>query len=371
MKTALVHDWLVGIGGAEKVLQSIAELYPSPIYTLVKNEKKLKGTYFADQKLESSFLQKLPGSARYFRNFLPLFPLAIEQFDLKNYDVIFSSSHAVAKGVKTYPHQLHICYCHTPMRYAWDLYHQYLKDLKSLKKLAVKWSLQYLRNWDIASVDRVDHFIANSHYVRERIKKTYQREAELIYPPVSTHLFSINPKREDYYITVSRLVPYKRVDLIVDAFSKLGKTLLVIGEGPDLNKIKAKAFKNIQLLGSQSDAAIAELVSKAKAFVFAAEEDFGIALVEAQAAGVPVIAFGKGGALETVIHKKTGLFFGEQSVEAIVEAVCSFELMQGEFDPYFIKQHAEIFNEQRFKDQFKAFVDSKIQMINLDRRLFK
>ncbi len=371
MKTALVHDWLVGIGGAEKVLQSIAELYPSPIYTLVKNEKELKKSYFGDQNLNSSFLQKLPLATKYFRNFLPLFPLAIEQFDLKNYDLVLSSSHAVAKGVMTYPHQLHICYCHTPMRYAWDLYHEYLREVKGLKKLAAKWSLHYLRNWDIASSARVDHFIVNSNYIKKRVKKLYNREAELIYPPVFTHLFSINSKREDYYVTVSRLVPYKRVDLIVEAFSKLGKTLLVIGDGPDFNKIKAKASKNIQLLGHLPDAAVAEYVSKAKAFVFAAEEDFGIALVEAQAAGIPVIAFGRGGALETVIHQKTGLFFGEQTVAAIIEAVSSFERMQGQFDPYAIKQHAELFNAQRFKQQFKAFVDAKVQMSSLDRLLFK
>jgi glycosyltransferase involved in cell wall biosynthesis len=371
MKTALVHDWLVGIGGAEKVLQAIAELYPSPIYTLVKNEKKLKETYFAQQNINSSFLQSLPWAAKCFRNFLPFFPLAIEQFDLKKYDIVISSSHAVAKGVMTYPHQLHICYCHTPVRYAWDLYHEYLKDLSGLKKPFAKWSLHHLRNWDFASSSRVDYFVANSNHVRKRIKKLYGREAELIYPPVSTHLFNIHEKREDYYVTVSRLVPYKRVDLIVEGFSKLGKTLLVVGEGPDLNKIKAKASKNIHFLGSLSDDQVAAYVSKAKAFVFAAEEDFGIALVEAQAAGIPVVAFGKGGALETVIHKKTGLFYREQTAESLHDAILAFELMQDQFEPLAIKQHAELFNEKRFKEQFKAFVDSKVQLNNPDRLLFR
>ncbi|HSX04841.1 MAG TPA: glycosyltransferase [Rhabdochlamydiaceae bacterium] len=360
MKTALIHDWLVGIGGGEKVLQSILELYPSPIYTLIQDEKKLRGTFFSDQLIHSSFLQKLPFAPKYFRNLLPFFPFAIKGFDLESYDLILSSSHAVAKGIVKKPHQLHICYCHTPMRYAWDLYHEYLKDLKGLRKLAVKLSLQYLRNWDVKSAKQVDYFIANSCHVAKRIQKTYGKVSEVIYPPVNTHLFAVNSKREEYYITVSRLVPYKKVDLIVEAFSKMeDKTLVVIGDGPDFNKIKAKASKNIHLLGHQHDADLRDCLSKAKAFVFAAEEDFGIVPVEAQASGIPVIAYGRGGALETV-SQKTGLFFYEQTVPALCQAIASFEKKQKEFDPHIIKQHAEIFNENRFKQQFKSFVDQKI-----------
>ena len=361
MKTALVHDWLVGIGGGEKVLQSMAELYPAPIYTLVKNAEKLKQTFFNDQEIHTSFLQKIPGSSKLYRNFLPLFPFAIEQFDLRDYDLILSTSHAVAKGVITHPHQLHICYCFTPMRYAWDLYHEYLSGLGGLRKLASKWTLHGIRKWDIASLNRVDHFVCISHYVARRIKKFYGREAAVIYPPVSTHLFQINPKKENYYITVSRLVPYKKVDLIVEAFAQMqDKTLLVIGDGPEFGKIKAKASNNIQFLGHQSDAVMREYLSKAKAFVFAAEEEFGIINVEAQAAGIPVIAYGKGAALETIVAGKTGLFFPEQSVPAIVQAVLAFEKTANLFDPHFIKQHAETFNESRFKQQFKSYVDQKL-----------
>ncbi len=360
MKTVLVHDWLVGTGGAEKVLRSLLELYPCPIYTLIKDEKKLKEILGANPLVHSSFLQKLPFAPRYFRNLLPLFPFAIEQFDLKEYALILSSSHAVAKGVKKQPGQFHICYCHTPMRYAWDLYEDYLRDIKRLKKLAAQWALKYVRAWDVQNSISVDHFIANSQNVAKRIQKTYGREAEVIYPPVSTHLFHIHPKKENYYITVSRLVPYKRVDLIVEAFSKMpDKTLLVIGEGPEAEKIRAKASQNVHLLGHQEDTVLNDYVSKAKAFVFAAEEDFGIVPVEAQAAGIPVIAYGKGGALETVIAQKTGLFFFEQTVAEICKAVLIFESMQDQFDPHFIKQHAEQFNEQRFKQQFKSSVDQK------------
>lgn len=358
MKTALVHDWLIGIGGGEKVVQAIAELYPSPIYTLIEDKEKLRGTFFEKSEIFSSFLQKLPGGKHYFRNFLPLFPFAIEQFDLSGYELILSSSHAVAKGVLTHPGQLHICYCHTPMRYAWDLYHHYLSGLSGVRKMAAKWSLHYLRNWDVASASRVDHFLVNSAYVGRRIQKLYRRESTVIHPPVSTHLFEMSSEKENYYITISRLVPYKRIDLIVEAFSAMtGKTLLVVGDGPELKKMRAKAAKNVHFLGHLSDEPLRAYLAKAKAFIFAAEEDFGIVNVEAQASGIPVIAYGKGGALETVIKGKTGLFFDEQSPGSLMAAVQLFETMQDRFDPHFIKAHAETFNEARFKQQFKSFVD--------------
>lgn len=361
MKTALVHDWLVGVGGAEKVLRSILELYPSPIYTLVQDKKSVEEIFSSTPQVHSSFLQKLPFATRCFRHFLPLFPLAIGRFDLKEYQLILSSSHAVAKGVKKRPGQLHICYCHTPMRYAWDLYEEYLRGLSGVKKAAVKQTLKYLRRWDVQNSTHVDYFIANSQHVAQRIEKTYGKKAEVIYPPVSTQLFAVSPKRENYYITVSRLVSYKRIDLIVEAFSKMGdKLLLVVGEGPEMHKIKRKAAKNIHFLGRQADAALSETMAKARAFLFAAEEDFGIVPVEAQAAGIPVIAYGKGGALETVVAQKTGLFFYEQSAPAICDAVAAFEKMEDQFDPHFIKRHAEKFNEDRFKQQFKSSVDQKI-----------
>jgi len=358
MKTAIVHDWLVSMGGAEKVLKAISALYPSQIYTLVHDPK-----LFMDREISTSFLQKIPGSKKLYRNFLPFFPLAIEQFDLRSYDLILSSSHAVAKGVLTHPGQLHICYCHTPMRYAWDLYHSYLEEMGVIKKNIAKWILQYLRTWDVKSLDRVDHFISNSQYVARRIKKNYGREATVIYPPVETDVLKVNENKEDFYITVARLVPYKKIDLIVEAFGHLPeKRLVVIGDGPAMNRVRSKAKKNIEILGRQPDEVMRDYLGRAKGFVFAADEDFGIAPLEAQATGTPVIALAKGGSLETVTEK-TGLFFQEPTVASLVEAIHRFEKM--EFDPWTIRKHAEQFSRQRFNEEFKAFVEEKWESFSL------
>jgi glycosyltransferase involved in cell wall biosynthesis len=362
LKTAIVHDWLITMGGAEKTLQSIWQLYPSPIYTLIKDQKGLAKTFFSDKKIHTSFLQKFPCASKHYRNYLPFFPLAVEQFDLTDFEVIISSSHTVAKGIMARPHQLHICYCHTPMRYAWDLYHHYIEELKGLKKRVAPFILHYLRNWDAASVPRVDHFIANSHYISQRIKKNYNRESTVIHPPVAIDLIPFREHKEEFYLTVSRLVPYKKIDLIVESFGHMPeKKLVVIGDGPELLKIKSKAKKNIEVLGYQSDAIVRDYLSKAKAFVFAALEDFGIAPVEAQAAGTPVIAFGKGGALETVVENITGTFFFDQTPESLIEAIEKFESHRDRFEPLMIKQHAEKFSAHRFRREFKQFVDQKIQ----------
>jgi len=352
MKTAIVHDWLMSAGGAERVLGAIIELYPSPIYTLVKNN-----SIFENQIVKTSFLQKMPLVQKFYRNYLPLFPFAIERFDLSEYDLILSSSHAVAKGVRTHEKQLHICYCHSPMRYAWDLHEQYMGQLGNIKRNIAKWVLHYVRNWDIQSLNRVDHFIANSQFIAQRIKRIYNKEAVVIYPPVSTHLFE-SKKKDNFYLTVSRMVPYKRVDLIVEAFTKHpDKYLCVIGDGPDLEKLQQKATKNIQFLGYQEDIVVRDYLTRAKAFIFAAEEDFGIVPVEAQAAGTPVIAYGKGGVLETVLEGKTGLFFHEQTVESLQDAIKRFEQLA--FDSDLIQRHAAQFNESRFKKELKQFVDLK------------
>lgn len=363
LKTVIVHDWLVGIGGAEKVLKSILDLFPSPIFTLVHDQQNQQlAELLGQQIVTSSFLQKLPGISRHYRNCLPLFPYAIEQFDLRDYDVILSSSHAVAKGIKTHSEQLHICYCHTPMRYAWDLYSQYTSGLKGLKRWAAQFFLPRLRSWDAASASRVNHYIANSQFVAKRIESYYQKKADVIYPPVATHLFSKRETKEEFYITVSRLVPYKKIDLIVEAFSAMpDKKLVVIGDGPEEKRVKLKAGKNIELLGFQSDAIVRDLIGKARAFVFAAEEDFGITVVEAQAAGTPVIAYGSGGALETVQENRTGLFFSCQTVESLRDAVNRFERKRDDFIPVDISAHAEQFNEERFKIEYQRFVNQKIQ----------
>lgn len=359
MKSALVHDWLVGMAGGERVLEAIHELYPSPIYTLIHDKEKLKGTPFESCDIHSSFIQRMPFAKKVFRHYLPFFPLAIEQFDLKEYPLIISSSHAVAKGVRKMPGQLHVCYCHTPMRYAWDLKEEYLSSLGWGKQLVARPTLAYLRKWDQKSQSRVDYFIANSHYVAERIKRIYGREAVVIHPPVNTHLFQVERGQEDYFITCSRLVPYKRVDLIVEAFSKMpGHRLLVVGDGPEMKKIRSLATPNIELLGYLSDVQIRALLARARAFIFAAEEDFGIAPVEAQAAGVPVIAYGRGGSLETVIEEETGIFFHEQTPASLCEAM--ERLSSKNFNPQRIRAHAENFSKARFQHEFKTFVESVI-----------
>lgn len=357
-KIALVHDWLVSLGGGERVLESMLDLYPSPIFTLIKDEKFLRTTKFHQKEIFSSFIEKAPFARKGFRYYLPFFPLAIERFDLKDYNLILSSSHAVAKGVLTHPGQLHICYCHSPMRYAWDHYREYTEDLKGLKGTFAKWTLHYLRNWDVKTLSRVNHFLANSHFVARRIQRIYGREAKVLYPPVDTHLFKGEEKKDDFYLTVSRMVPYKKVDLIVEAFSYLpDKKCVVIGDGPEFSKVKSKAGKNVELLGYQEDDVVRRYMARAKAFIFAAEEDFGIAPVEAQAAGTPVIAFGKGGAQETIVEGKTGLFFGEQTVASLVEAIHRFEKM--EFDFSKIHAHAEQFGVARFKREFQQFIEEK------------
>ncbi|MEI6242483.1 MAG: glycosyltransferase family 4 protein [Chlamydiota bacterium] len=363
MKSALVHDWLVSIGGGEKVLQALSESFPSPIYTLVQNKKGIAGSFFENQEIITSFIQKLPFASTKYRNYLPFFPLAIEQFDLSSYDLILSSSHAVAKGILTHAEQLHICYCHTPMRYAWDLYHHYLQEMnlhKGIKGKIAKTVLHYLRQWDQNSASRVDAFIANSHYIAKRIKKTYGKEATVIYPPVDTLSFSLETKKEPFYLTASRMVPYKKIDLIVEAFASMpDKKLVVIGDGPEFSKIKSKAKKNIELLGYQPDAVLKQYLQKAKAFVFAAREDFGILPVEAQCSGTPVIAYGKGGVLETVIPHQTGLFFHEQTQESLYQAIQEFE--KTELDPLVIRKNALRFSKERFTQEIQTYVKQKYE----------
>lgn len=358
MKTALVHDWLVSQGGAERVLEEMLELFPSPIFTLFQNKGRSLGDKIGKAQVKSSFIQKLPLVETYYRNYLPLYPAAIERFDFQEYDLILSSSHAVAKGIKTHSDQLHLCYCHTPMRYAWDLEKKYLEGVHPLKALIARKILQKIRAWDVKTAHKVDAFIANSHYVAERIKRLYGREAHVIYPPVSTHLFHLKEEKEDFYLTVSRLVSYKRIDLLVDAFNALpSKKLKIVGDGPEIEHLRAKAGKNIEFLGFQSDETVRELLAMAKGFIFAAEEDFGIAPLEAQASGTPVIAYGKGGALETVLPGITGLFFPQQTPSSLVEALKEFEKI--DWNGKLIRSHAEKFGADRFKKELKQFVDQQ------------
>jgi len=362
MKKALVHDWFVVYGGAERCVESFTNIWDDfDIYALVDFlNKEDRDIILKGKSSKTSFIQHLPFAKTKYRNYLPLFPIAIEQFDLRDYDIVLSSSHAVAKGVLTHPYQLHISYVYTPMRYAWDLYFDYLKEAnleKGIKGFLARYFLHKIRMWDSLTANRVDRYIAVSHHVAKRIKKIYNKDATVIYPPVDVDKFSLREKKEDFYLSASRMVPYKKMDLIVEAFSKIGKKLVVVGDGPDFNKVKAKASKNIELLGYQKESALIDLMQRAKAFVFAAEEDFGIAPVEAQACGTPVICYGFGGAKETVLNKKTGIYFLNQNVDSIIEAINTFEKLQDTFDPKTIRENALRFSRDRFEKEIKTFVE--------------
>ncbi len=363
MKTAVVHEWLVTYAGSERVCEQMLLLYPqADLFSLVNFLPEDLRFFIQHRAVHTSFLQNLPLAHKHFRSYLPLMPLAIEQFDLTPYDLVLSSHHAVAKGVLTRADQLHISYVHTPVRYAWDLQQQYLQGAglkQGLGRMVVQMVLHYLRLWDVAAANRVDHFVANSHYVARRIWKTYRRRATVIYPPVAIARFHPHAKREDFYLTLSRFVPYKRVDLVVEAFTRLGLPLVVIGDGPDWSRVCSLAGPNIQLLGHQPDAVVEDYMQRCKAFVFAAAEDFGITLVEAQAAGAPVIAFGRGGAAETVIPGKTGLLFPEQTVESLVNAVEIYASGAYSFHPEVLRQHAEQFAPERFRSQLSRLIEQK------------
>jgi len=363
MKVAIVSDWLTIYGGAEKCIESFNNIFPSADnFALVDFlNRKERDIILKGKECKTSFLQKIPFSKNTFRNFLFLFPLAIENFDLREYDLILSSSHSVAKNVLRNSKQIHICYCHTPMRYAWDMYFDYMKNEGILKKAILKYVLHKLRLWDAVSTNRVDFFIANSNYVKNRIKKIYNRNATVIYPPVDIDKFETFEKKDNFYLTISRLIPYKKVDLIVKAFSKMkDKKLVVIGNGSELNKIKKIATPNVEILGYQSFDKVKDYLQRAKAFIFAAEEDFGIVNVEAQACGTPVIAYGIGGAGETVINNETGILFYKQDVNSIIEAVNKFEKSINKFDVSKIRKNAERFSRDRFEKEIKDFINSHV-----------
>lgn len=369
MKIAVVHDWLVVYGGAEKVLEQILNIYPeADLFALVDFLDEDKRDFIKDKKVKTSFIQHLPKAKTKYRNYLPLMPLAIEQLDLSKYDLIISSSYCVAKGIITSPNQVHISYVHSPIRYAWDLQHQYLKEAgltKGLKGWLAKIILHYMRIWDTRTSNGVDYFIANSKFIAKRIWKCYRREADVIYPPVDVEAFEYCDQKEDFYLTASRMVPYKKMDLIVEAFTQMpDKKLIVIGAGPDFDKIQkiAQGHINIKLMGYQPFSVLKEHMQKAKAFVFAAEEDFGITPVEAQACGTPVIAYGKGGALETVrgLDKKddpTGVFFYKQDKESLVKAISYFEnnLEKIRFED--CRKNALNFSINKFRIQMNKYID--------------
>ena len=368
LKYALVHEWLTpkATGGSELVVQEILQHIDADVYALIDFESTNPQSYLFGRTIGTTFLQHLLWARNGVQKYLPLLPIAIEQLDLRGYDVILSSSHAVAKGILSTPQQLHICYCHTPMRYAWDLTFDYLNSSR-MGQGVPGWLTRYLlfrlRQWDALSANRVDYFIANSIHTARRIWRCYRRRATVIYPPVNIERFPFQTQKEDFYLTVSRLVSYKRVSLIIQAFNQLGLPLVVIGTGPDLKAIRKLAQPNVQVLGFQPNSVVEQYMARAKAFVYAACEDFGIALVEAQACGTPVIAYGAGGAVETVRDIRqhpdspTGLFFQSQSSCALVEAVETFESSKDSFNPEVARLNAASFAPKMFGDRYLAFLE--------------
>jgi glycosyltransferase involved in cell wall biosynthesis len=361
MKIALVHDWLTGMRGGEKCLEVLCELFPdAPIYTLLHNKGTMSST-IESKKIFTSFINSLPAKQKQYRKYLPLFPFAIAQFDMSEYDVVISTSHAVAKNIRVRKDAVHICYCFTPMRYIWDMYEQYFGKGKAGIgiRMAMKIVAPMLRWWDVKTSSSVTYFIAISEEVRRRIKRHYHRMSDMIYPPVDTEQFHLSERSEDFYLIVSALVPYKRVDLAVEVFNANGKKLVIAGTGPESGTLTLNAKPNITFLGWQSDEELARLYSQCTALIFPGEEDFGIVPLEAQASGKPVVAFGKGGALETIVDGKTGVFFPEQTVESLQKAVERLVLIK--FNPGDIREHALGFSRSIYKQKMKEYIEEKVR----------
>jgi glycosyltransferase involved in cell wall biosynthesis len=370
VKVAIAHDWLVTLGGSELVLRELLRIFPdATVFTLIDKMAEADRSFLGLEETQTTFLDRLPGVETSYRKLLPLFPVAISRLDLAEFDVVISNSHAIAKGVRTRPHQLHLCYCLSPMRYAWDLRVQYLQEsglARGVRGFAANRMLDGLRRWDRATSARVDSFLTLSRYIADRIARAYGRRATVIYPPVDVDYFELerdrHPGSGDYYFTMSRFVPYKRIDLIARAFAHLpGRRLIIAGDGPDMAKVRAASGPNVELVGRVERHEARSLLGGARAFLFAAEEDFGIAPVEAQARGVPVIAYGRGGVLETVRGldhaEPTGIFFSEQSEAAIASAVREFEANADRIAPAACRQSAERFAEHVFRSEFASFVD--------------
>ena len=374
MRIAIIHEWLVTYSGSERVLEQILAVYPdADLFCVIDFLDNQNREFILGKKTTTTFIQHLPKARSKYRSYLPLMPLAIEQLDLSNYDLVISSNHAVAKGVLTGPDQLHISCIYSPIRYAWDLQHQYLKYAGldgGVKGWLAKWILHKIRLWDSRTANGVDSFIAISHFIARRIKKVYRRESTVIYPPVDIHAFTQVDIKESFYLAASRLVPYKRIDLIVEAFSKMpDRRLVVIGDGPEFDKVREKAKENIELLGYQEFEVLKDYMQRARAFVYAAEEDFGIIPLEAQACGTPVVAYGKGALLETIrdlaSHEEpTGVFFSSQTVESIRDAVEYFERNIEGITPEACRKNAERFAPEIFRESFARLVEHEYEQFH-------
>lgn len=361
MKIALVHDYLVQYGGAERVLEAFTELFPyAPIYTLIHDKEAMHGI-FEDKRIYTSFLQNLPFSRKRHRFFPPLMPLAIEQFDFSKYDIVLSDSSSYAKGIITRPETLHICYMHTPMRYAWDDCQKYTQDFgfpEFIKKL-VPFFMSPIRLWDKSSADRIDHFLTNSQFVAKRIKKYYGKDARVIHPPVNVDRFFLSEKREDYFLIVGRLIAYKRHDIAIKAFNRLKLPLKIIGRGPEMNRLKKMAGPTIEFLGRVPEEELPGYYAKCRGFVFPQEEDFGIVAIEAMASGRPLIAYRAGDIVEHLEEGRMGVFFDEQTPEAIIEAMGKFR--DGDYDPAYIRSKATPFDKERFKTTIKDYIEKALK----------
>jgi glycosyltransferase involved in cell wall biosynthesis len=363
-RIAVVHDWLVTRGGSERVLEQILQILPqADLFSVLDFYGDADREHLGGRRAKTTFIQQLPFASRLYQKYLPVMPLAIEQLDLSQYDLVVSSSHAVAKGVITGPNQLHVCYIHSPIRYAWDMQHQYLNEADlatGVGSWAARLMLHRIRQWDARSSLGVDEFVANSRYIARRVKKVYRRDAAVIYPPVNVDAFDYCDAKEDFYLTASRMVPYKKIPDIVKAFAEMpSKRLVVIGDGPEFDRVKSHVTPNVTLMGYQPFDVLQDHMRRAKAFIFNAEEDFGIIPVEAQACGTPVVAYGSGGATETVVgmplSNATGIFYTTQSPQAIVDAIARFEESIDSLTSAACRANAERFSAERFRDSFERF----------------
>lgn len=360
MKIAIVHYYLVSVRGGERCFLTLAEMFPDADLFAVVLDPASQPAWLAQRRMSTSFLQRIPGSRKYFRQFFMFYPYAVEQFDLSDYDLVISSSAGFTHGVLTSPETCHICYCYNTFRYAWNWYHDFIASSHPLARLVLAPLLSWVRTWDVAAAQRVDYFVAISAVTQQRIKKYYRRDSQIIHPPVDMSKFNILDEAQpgDYFLAVSELVPYKKTDVVVEAFNRLGYNLIVVGDGPQHDSLQRLAKPNIRFLGRIPDAQLNELYNGCRALVFMSKEDYGIVPLEAQAAGRPVIAYGAGGILETVIEHKTGLFFSEQTVDALIEAVTRFEKLS--FDRPTIKAHAETFGVEIFQERIRTFVHEKL-----------
>jgi glycosyltransferase involved in cell wall biosynthesis len=378
LRIAIVHYWFVNRRGGERVVETIAEMFPyADLFSLVVDPEKLSPS-LRTRSVKTSFVQNIPGSKRWHRHLLPLYPLALEQFDLSEYDLVLSSESGPAKGVLTNSRACHVCYCHSPMRYLWDFYHSYRnrRNMGALARPVFSLAAHYLRLWDAASAQRVDHFVANSSNVAARIRKHYRRDATVIHPPVNVGAGYVADQIDDYYLVVGQFVDYKRVDLAISACNRLGRRLRIVGEGEQYRRLRKLAGPSVVFCGPLSDAELREQYSHCRALLFPGEEDFGIVPVEAMSFGRPVIAFGRGGATETVAGclpdrtalaaKSTGIFFNEQTKDSLAHAILAFEKVESDFSPFLIRQSVERFDEANFKDQFSHFLVEKLRQSRVD-----